>query len=306
MSRELQDAATLAVTHVGILTSDIEDTAQVWERLFALTRREKRPTWFAREEGVLATYLPVGAHAVEPLQPLTVGSLQATKLALGRRAFHLSIRVRSIQQVAARIRSRGTWVQLRAPGQIVQVHRGWIDDRAARGVVFELIDEDEVAAFRSGAAAGVTDDTETTFLTEFLAVGHVVSEMGESVRFYEDVLGFAGEQMEGHDVFAPSAICARMTLSDGPAVEVVQPVGAESVVGEWLVEHGEGIAYLKFAVSDLPALEEHLCAEEAWLQTERTRDGELAAIWVRDSSTHGVPVLLVPEASTALKGRNQR
>ena len=107
----------LSVSHVGLLTAEIEACVERWERLFDATRSEVRPTWYASDEEVLATFLPFGTGTIEPMQPMRDGTIQADALSAGRPAFHLSVRVEDIHGVVRELRRRGVWVRLRKPGR---------------------------------------------------------------------------------------------------------------------------------------------------------------------------------------------
>ncbi|MGW6337091.1 VOC family protein [Nocardia rhamnosiphila] len=140
--------SVLSISHVGLLTADVEACVQQWERLFNAGRTEPRPTWYASDEEVLATFLPFGDSSIEPIQPMREDTIQGTALASGRPAFHLSVKVSDIHVTVRELRNQGTWVRLPPPGRTVTLHRAWLDESSTHGVTLELIDAGEIASFR--------------------------------------------------------------------------------------------------------------------------------------------------------------
>jgi methylmalonyl-CoA/ethylmalonyl-CoA epimerase len=81
-------------------------------------------------------------------------------------------------------------------------------------------------------------------------VAIVVRDTGEALRFYRDHLGLrvaSSEELETPHV--------RLThLDAGNAyVQLVEPLTADSPLGHWLDEHGEGLHHLCFGVDDVAA-----------------------------------------------------
>jgi methylmalonyl-CoA/ethylmalonyl-CoA epimerase len=81
-------------------------------------------------------------------------------------------------------------------------------------------------------------------------VAIVVRDTDEALRFYRDHLGLRVASSE--EVAVPHV---RLThLDAGNAyVQLVEPLTADSPLGHWLDEHGEGLHHLCFGVDDVPA-----------------------------------------------------
>ncbi|MDO9435911.1 VOC family protein [Hydrogenophaga sp.] len=285
----------LALTHVGFLTDDIERSSALWEQLFGAKPAERRPIWFASEEGVLATFLPIGSSAIEPLQPLLEGTMQRRELLAGRRAFHLSFRVKNLAAVMGRLRAAGFWTQLRVPGRVVTVHRGWVDRASSFGMTLEFIDVDEVKAFRASGPMAEEKPPATPWLRSIESVGHCVRDIEVATRMYVDKLGFVPLAATPVLVEEEGYLLRKLRLPAGPAIDLVQPVNDRTVFSSSLADVVEGMAYVAIKVSDFSALEKHLVAQEAWVMRAHAGRRLPDRLWVHDRSTDGLRLLLIPD-----------
>lgn len=277
-----------SLTHVGLLTEDIEASVNQWQGLFRVRRTEVRPTWFASDEGVLATYLPFPGGSIEPLQPIAEGTRQRRELNAGHRAFHLSLRVPSIHDAVGRLRGLGIWTQLRPPGRTVTVHRGWVDASCAYGATIELIDKTEVASFRSTEG---TERPEFDPLTPTLvAVGHLVDDLAGATQLYTTGLGMVSDgETEALDVLGEKTTMRSIRSETGLALELIEGTSTTDLSLR-LGAPGPGIAYLALESPTLVELSRHLSLHEATLAEKRGPDGSLLEVWVHPDSTGGVAV----------------
>ena len=296
-----------ALTHAGLLTDDVERTALLWRRLFGLARVGRRPTWHAPEEGVLSTFLALPGGVLEPLQPIAE-SPYLDEYRQGRRAYHVSVQVERIHETVAELRAAGLWVQLRPPGEILTVHRGWVHQESTGGLPIELIDSSEMGAFvtqeeldafvggapAGGAAAGATSAAvaEPAPIRQWSSVGHVVRDLEPVCQVFSDILGFAPEWDKPREVGEEGVLMQRFRLAAGPAVEIMEPMREGTVLASRLDAAGPGIAYVGLEAHDLDAVVSRLSDQEAWLTAAPAGDSLPRRAWVHARSTDGLPVML--------------
>lgn len=280
-----------SLTHIGLLTEDIEASVDLWQRLLRVRRTQVRPTWFASDEGVLATYLPFPGGSVEPLQPIEEGTRQRRELNSGQRAFHLSLRVPDIHDAVARLRESGIWTQLRPPGRTVTVHRGWVEPSCAYGATIELIDTAEVAAFRPAEA---TAQPEFDPLTPTLvAVGQLVDDVAGATQLYTGLGMIPGAETEAVDVLGEKATMRTLRSDAGLALELIEGRSTTALSAR-LGTPGPGIAYLALESPTLVELSRHLTLCEATMAETRGPDRSLLEVWVHPDSTGGIALRIRP------------
>ena len=284
----------LSISHVGLLTDEIEVCVERWERLFDATRSEARPTWYASDEEVLATFLNFGTGTIEPMQPMRQGTIQADALAGGRPAFHLSMRVKNIQGVVRELRSRGVWIRLRKPGRTVTLHRGWLDESSTHGVAIELIDVDEAAAFRPQPATDLPPEPPPATRPTFEAVAIRVDELEAAHAFYVNTLGFTphGEFREADLLGVPIRV-AEVRAQAGLALELFEYCSHRVVPA---LPARPGISYVTFSVNDLESRRTRLEAAEALMTDDL---GASPGLWVHARSTGGLVVRTVSRSVNA-------
>jgi catechol 2,3-dioxygenase-like lactoylglutathione lyase family enzyme len=284
---ELDSSPAPTLTHVGLLTEKIESLVEAWERLFLVERTERRPTWYASDEGVLATYLPFPGGPVEPIQPIDPGTMQRRLFDSGTRGFHLSLVVPDVHAAVANLRARGAWTQLRRPGRTVTLHRGWVDLSSAHGTTIELIDGTELAGFRP---AGSAPRIEFNPLTPTLrCVGLIVEDLDAAVDFYTAGLGFIEQLPPARThVLGEEVDMVDLRPGSGLSIEMIRGV-SPTRLHRRLGIPTPGIAYLGFESSALTDLARHLDACEARTAEVRT-EGALGELWIHPDSTGGVAV----------------
>ncbi|WP_182481311.1 VOC family protein [Nocardioides immobilis] len=293
--------AVLSISHVGLLTPDIEGCVQRWELLFNAGRTELRPTWYASDEEVLATFLPFGSCSIEPIQPMRPDTIQGAALAAGRPAFHLSVKVADIHETVRNLRSRGVWVQLRPPGRTVTLHRGWLDESSTHGVTLELIDAGEVASFRPPPAAGSAPPPEPTTPSDrptLRSVALRVDDLDAARDFYAGDLGLAEQRpVQDAEVLGVPVRHAAVRAPEGLTVELFEYASERSVPA---LPAQQGISHVTLTTADLELLRARLHAAEALMTDDSANaTGDAAGLWVHSRTTGGLVVHVLAETDTA-------
>ena len=122
-----------------------------------------------------------------------------------------------------------------------------------------------------------------TLLRRLDHVAVLVRSTEEALRFYRDRLGLqvaSSEEIVSRHV--------RLTYLDaGNAyVQLVEPLDADSPLGGWLDEHGEGLHHVCFGVDDVPAAVGMLSDDGAAVSLGSGR-GRVSA-FVSTEASHGV------------------
>jgi methylmalonyl-CoA/ethylmalonyl-CoA epimerase len=90
------------------------------------------------------------------------------------------------------------------------------------------------------------------------------------------ITGFSAQyQVEpiSREIVAEQGVEEAMIAIGGSQVQLLQPLDADSPVGRFLGEHGEGLHHVAFAVPDLEEALEHLRTTGARLVDEEPRTG---------------------------------
>jgi methylmalonyl-CoA/ethylmalonyl-CoA epimerase len=122
-------------------------------------------------------------------------------------------------------------------------------------------------------------------------IGVAISDLGESLKFFQDALGLELEPPE--DV--PSQRVRAHFLQAGEAtVELVEPTSDESPIAKFITKRGPGLHHLCLRVDDIVAALAELKAKGVRLIDETPRPGAHHSLvaFIHPSSTHGVLVEL--------------
>ncbi|HNP65035.1 MAG TPA: VOC family protein [Woeseiaceae bacterium] len=111
-----------------------------------------------------------------------------------------------------------------------------------------------------------------TVLNSVHHINFVVSDIDESVRAYQRILGLGPFEFE--DLLERGVRTARTRLGDVWIV-LVSPQDEESIVGRYLREHGEGFLLLSFGVDDLDLAMLDLSKRGAMAPDSKPRSGIL-------------------------------
>jgi methylmalonyl-CoA epimerase len=124
-------------------------------------------------------------------------------------------------------------------------------------------------------------------------LGIAVRSLDEALKFYRDQLGLEVSLREAVD--AEKVNVAMLPLGE-PRIELLEPVGADSVIGKFLEKRGGGLHHVALRVPDLNASVERLRAAGARLLNEpRAGAGGHQYVFVHPSSTGGVLLELIQE-----------
>jgi methylmalonyl-CoA/ethylmalonyl-CoA epimerase len=101
-------------------------------------------------------------------------------------------------------------------------------------------------------------------------VGVAVSDLDAAATLYEGTFGMPLAHRERVDSQGVEA--ALLDVGDGH-VELLQPLGPETVVGRFIERRGEGLHHVAYAVDDIDAALERLRTEGVELIDEEPRSG---------------------------------
>jgi methylmalonyl-CoA/ethylmalonyl-CoA epimerase len=101
-------------------------------------------------------------------------------------------------------------------------------------------------------------------------VGLAVSDLDESIALYEGTFGMPMVHRERVESQGVEAVL--LDVGDGH-VELLQPLGPETVVGKFIAKRGEGLHHVAYAVQDIDATLEELKGAGVKLIDEEARVG---------------------------------
>ncbi len=125
--------------------------------------------------------------------------------------------------------------------------------------------------------------------TRIAHIGIAVESLGDSLRFYRDILGMTEMPLENSD----GALIAGLEAGES-LVELLAPESPDSPVGRFLARRGPGIHHICFAVDDLDEALERCRRAGVRLVDETPRlgaEGKRIA-FLHPSATNGVLVEL--------------
>lgn len=134
----------MKIEHIGIATQSIDDALRFWRDALGL---EVQHTETVEEQGVRVAMLPVGASAVELLEPTGANSPVAKFMEKrGPGIHHVAVRVADIRGALSRFKERGARLideepRVGAGGCLV----AFVHPSAAGGVLLELVEHVEEA-----------------------------------------------------------------------------------------------------------------------------------------------------------------
>lgn len=116
-------------------------------------------------------------------------------------------------------------------------------------------------------------------LTRIDHVGIACHDLEEKIAFYAATFGLALVSRETNE--SQGVYEAMMHVADAPAgssyVQLVQPIEAQTPVGNFLAARGEGVHHIGYGVEDVSAALESLGATGVRLLDERPRHGSMGA-----------------------------
>jgi methylmalonyl-CoA epimerase len=124
-------------------------------------------------------------------------------------------------------------------------------------------------------------------------LGIAVRSLDEALKFYRDQLGLDVSLREAVD--AEKVNVAMLPLGE-PRIELLEPLGNDSVIGKFIEKRGGGLHHVAIRVPDLNASVERLRAAGARLLNEpRAGAGGHQYVFIHPSSTGGVLLELIQE-----------
>ena len=127
-----------------------------------------------------------------------------------------------------------------------------------------------------------------------------IDHLGVAVKSIEAALGFyegqLGMQAAMRETVPHEKVNVAMLPAGGPRIELLEPTGADSVVGRFLAKRGEGLHHVALRVPDLAAIVERLKTGGARLLGEpQTGAGGHRYVFVHPASTGGVLLELIED-----------
>lgn len=124
-------------------------------------------------------------------------------------------------------------------------------------------------------------------------LGIAVSSIEEALPFYTSILG---NQASPKEVVAHEGVTVAMIAVHGSRVELLEPLGPDTVIGRFLAKRGPGLHHVAFRVPDLAAAVEQLKASGARLLNEpKIGAGGHLYVFVHPASSGGVLIELIQE-----------
>lgn len=126
-------------------------------------------------------------------------------------------------------------------------------------------------------------------------VGVAVSDLDAGIELYQDRLGMPLVHRE--TVSSQGVEAALLDIGDGH-VELLQPLGPETVVGRFIASRGAGLHHVAYAVSDIDATLVELKREGMRLIDEEARPGirRSRVAFLHPKATDGVLTEIVEPA----------
>jgi methylmalonyl-CoA epimerase len=125
-------------------------------------------------------------------------------------------------------------------------------------------------------------------------LGIAVTSIDEALPFYRAAL-WQNEPIE-RELVSHEGVTVAMLPLEGSRIELLEPIGEDSVIGRFLKKRGPGLHHVAFRIPDLAAAIERLKAAGARLLNEpRTGAGGHLYVFVHPASTGGVLIELIQE-----------
>ncbi len=129
-------------------------------------------------------------------------------------------------------------------------------------------------------------------------VGIAVAEIDAALRFYREALGL---EVHPPEEVLEQRVRIHLVETGGAALELLEPLGAESPIARFLERRGPGLHHITLRVADLDEALARLKARGVRLVDEAPRVGAGSSriAFVHPSATHGVLVELKEDRADA-------
>lgn len=137
-------------------------------------------------------------------------------------------------------------------------------------------------------------------LTNIDHIGIAVSNLGESLAFWQETLGI---ELHGIEEVADQGVRTAFLPISETEIELLEPMSAQSTVAGFIEKHGEGLHHIAIRVDDIEAALQELRAKGVRLIDEVPRRGAGATriAFVHPKATHGVLLELCERTGTGSK-----
>ncbi|MFQ6070284.1 MAG: methylmalonyl-CoA epimerase [Candidatus Aminicenantales bacterium] len=121
-------------------------------------------------------------------------------------------------------------------------------------------------------------------------LGFAVKSLEEGRQFYRSVFGLeSSDPIEGGE----GTVRVSMVEAGNTTIELLEPVGSESVIARFLEKRGEGIHHICFEVENIHQEVERLKTKGMEIIGEPRPGAEGVSVFLHPRSTHGVLIELV-------------
>ena len=122
-------------------------------------------------------------------------------------------------------------------------------------------------------------------------VGVAISDLGESLKFFQEALGL---DLEPPEDIPSQRVRAHFVQAGDATIELVEPTSEDSPVAKFITKRGPGLHHLCLRVDDIVSALAELKAKGVKLIDETPRPGAHHSLvaFIHPSSTHGVLVEL--------------
>lgn len=122
-------------------------------------------------------------------------------------------------------------------------------------------------------------------------VAIAVRSVRDALPLYRDML--SGEYHQGGNEHAGGFRWVQFVYPDGGKLELLEPLGEDSFLHEFLDKRGEGVHHITFMVRDIEQLVERLRTEGYRIVSENYQYPEWKEAFIAPASAHGTVVQLV-------------
>jgi len=122
-------------------------------------------------------------------------------------------------------------------------------------------------------------------------VAIAVRSVRDALPLYRDLLG--GEYHQGGNSPEGGFRWVQFTYPEGGKLELIEPLGEDSFLHDFLEKHGEGVHHITFMVEGLEELVQYLKARGLRIVGEDYRDPTWKEAFISPRSAHGTVIQLV-------------
>lgn len=135
------------------------------------------------------------------------------------------------------------------------------------------------------------DDPVRTYVKRLDHVAIAVHSIRDAMLLYRDLLG--GEYHQGGNSGAGGFRWVQFAYPDGGKLELLEPLGEDSFLHDFLRKRGEGVHHITFFVEELEELVQYLKTRGLRIVGEDYRDPTWKEAFISPPSAHGTVVQLV-------------